>query len=107
MALHCAPQLDAVLVMGHPRGPDAALAVVLAAVVVVGVLDGLCQGAIFGDAASQPSEYTHVRCFCRSAFATCQASLLLLAVALPRSLPVAPPSNTSAACMMAHHVPHA
>jgi hypothetical protein len=46
--------------MGRPQAPDSALPVVLLAVVVVGVLDGICQGAIFGDAASQPTEYTHV-----------------------------------------------
>jgi hypothetical protein len=57
------PQLDAALVMGHDHGPSAALAIVLLAVVTVGVLDGLCQGALFGDAASQPAEYTHVSGF--------------------------------------------
>jgi hypothetical protein len=41
-------------------GPDSALAVVLLAVVLVGVLDGLSQGAIFADAAALPPQYTHV-----------------------------------------------
>lgn len=41
-------------------GPDSALLVVLSTVVAVGVLDGLSQGAIFGDAADLPPAYTHV-----------------------------------------------
>lgn len=41
-------------------GPDSALLVLLLAVVAVGVLDGLSQGAIFGDAADLPPAYTHV-----------------------------------------------
>lgn len=43
------------------EGSSAALAVVLLAVVVVGLLDGSSQGAIFGDASDLPPQYTHVR----------------------------------------------
>jgi hypothetical protein len=50
-----------VLMVGsREAGPDSALLVLLLAVVAVGVLDGLSQGAIFGDAADLPPAYTHV-----------------------------------------------
>lgn len=45
---------------GEGVGPDSALLLVLLAVVLVGVLDGLSQGAIFADAAALPPQYTHV-----------------------------------------------
>jgi hypothetical protein len=53
-------QIDLGLVGQEGTGPDSALAVVLLAVVLVGVLDGLSQGAIFADAAALPPQYTHV-----------------------------------------------
>lgn len=56
----CMPQVDVLMVGGRQYGPDSALAVVLLAVLAVGVLDGLSQGAIFGDAADLPPVYTHV-----------------------------------------------
>jgi hypothetical protein len=49
------------MVGGQQYGPDSALAVVLLAVLAVGVLDGISQGAILGDAADLPPTYTHVR----------------------------------------------
>ena len=42
-------------------GPPAAYGLLLLTVLLVGVLDGISQGAIFGDASALPSEYTHVR----------------------------------------------
>jgi hypothetical protein len=54
-------QVDVLMVGSQEAGPDSALIVVLLAVVAVGVLDGLSQGAIFGDAADLPPAYTHVR----------------------------------------------
>lgn len=54
-------QVDLLMVGGQQYGPDSALAVVLLAVLAVGVLDGISQGAIFGDAADLPPQYTHVR----------------------------------------------
>lgn len=53
-------QVDALMVGGQEAGPNSALTVLLLVVVVVGVLDGLSQGAIFGDAADLPPLYTHV-----------------------------------------------
>ncbi|WIA30418.1 hypothetical protein OEZ86_000502 [Tetradesmus obliquus] len=53
------PLIDLVLVGREGTGPNSALAVVLLAVVLVGVLDGLAQGAIFADAAALPPQYTH------------------------------------------------
>lgn len=53
------PLIDLLLVGREGTGPDSALAVVLLAVVLVGVLDGLAQGAIFADAAALPPQYTH------------------------------------------------
>jgi hypothetical protein len=47
-------------------GPPGAYSLLLLTVLLVGVLDGVSQGAIFGDAAALPSEYTHVRGVCRS-----------------------------------------
>jgi hypothetical protein len=72
-------------------GPDSALLVVLLAVVAVGVLDGLSQGAIFGDAADLPPAYTHVSCCCRSC--TRQATHSLCACAV--SCTTKPPSARS------------
>lgn len=54
------PQLDALVVGQAAQAPQAALSALLAAVVLVGVLDGLSQGAIFGDAAALPPTFTHV-----------------------------------------------
>jgi hypothetical protein len=53
-------QVDVLMVGSKEAAPDSALMVVLLAVVAVGVLDGLSQGAIFGDAADLPPAYTHV-----------------------------------------------
>lgn len=58
--LHVLLQVDVLMVGSKEAGPDSALLVVLLAVVAVGVLDGLSQGAIFGDAADLPPAYTHV-----------------------------------------------
>jgi hypothetical protein len=52
--------VDVFMVGSREVGPDSALGVVLAAVIAVGILDGLSQGAIFGDAADLPPAYTHV-----------------------------------------------
>jgi len=49
---------------GDADGPAAAYPVLLLIVVLVGVFDGLSQGAVFGDAATLPAEYTHVRFVC-------------------------------------------
>lgn len=56
----CVSQVDVGLVGESGTGPDSALAVLLLSVVLVGVLDGLSQGAIFADAAALPPRYTHV-----------------------------------------------
>lgn len=48
------------MVSGHDKAPFSAQAVVLLAVVVVGVFDGLCQGAVFGEAAQLGPKYAHV-----------------------------------------------
>ncbi len=107
--------------MGHPRGPDAALAVVLLAVVAVGVLDGLCQGAIFGDAASQPSEYTHVRvcqqaCLCKVpskpaaagyGLAECTRSMAAEQLDSPWPFPAERLQHAYKDHHLAYHVPHA
>ncbi|KAF6258945.1 nucleoside transporter-domain-containing protein [Scenedesmus sp. NREL 46B-D3] len=53
------PLIDLSFVGQEGSGPDSALTVVLLAVVLVGVLDGLSQGAIFADAAALPPQYTH------------------------------------------------
>ena len=58
-------QLDAALV-GADGGAgggnsEAAYRALLAVAFAAGALDGACQGAVFGDAAAMPSEYTHVR----------------------------------------------
>ncbi|KAI8465416.1 MAG: hypothetical protein J3K34DRAFT_473490 [Monoraphidium minutum] len=54
------PMIDLIFVRddGAP-GPPAAYRLVLLTVLLVGVLDGTCQGAIFGDAAALPAAYTH------------------------------------------------
>lgn len=55
-------QIDVIFVHDkHSEGPPGAYALLLLTVLLVGVLDGISQGAIFGDAATLPSEYTHVR----------------------------------------------
>lgn len=53
------PMLDIVMVGTEAEGPPEAYALLLVIVLLVGVLDGFCQGAIFGDAAALPSQYTH------------------------------------------------
>eukprot|EP00775_Hariotina_reticulata_P011647 gene11647-11792_t len=53
------PLVDTALVGPDAEGSNAALAVVLLAVVIVGLLDGASQGAIFGDASDLPPQYTH------------------------------------------------
>lgn len=53
-------QVDGWMVGDSDTGSSSALAVTLLAVVLVGVLDGLSQGAIFSDAATLPPRYTHV-----------------------------------------------
>jgi len=40
--------------------PESALGVVLFVAVMTGVLDGVGQGALYGDASLLPPEYTHV-----------------------------------------------
>lgn len=66
---HTPWQLDLIFVRGSSdsgapadaqSAPDAAYYLLLAVVVAVGVFDGICQGAVFGEAATMPSEYTHV-----------------------------------------------
>jgi hypothetical protein len=59
--LRPSPQVDIVFVRGRPQAPVGALVAVLVAVTLVGIFDGLCQGAIFAEAASLPPKFTHVR----------------------------------------------
>lgn len=54
-------QIDLIFVRDRSgEGPPAAYGLLLLTVLLVGVLDGISQGAIFGDASSLPGEYTHV-----------------------------------------------
>eukprot|EP00879_Flechtneria_rotunda_P020907 GHRR01022014.1.p1 GENE.GHRR01022014.1~~GHRR01022014.1.p1 ORF type:complete len:361 (+),score=107.86 GHRR01022014.1:100-1182(+) len=53
------PGIDWVLVGDSSTGSNTALLLMLLAVVLVGVLDGMSQGAIFGDASVLPPHYTH------------------------------------------------
>jgi hypothetical protein len=39
---------------------NTALGLVLVSLVLIAFFDGCCQGAIFGDAATLPPQYTHV-----------------------------------------------
>lgn len=55
---HCL-QCDVLLVAGAATGPPLALGLVLASLVVLAILDGCCQPAVFGDAATLPPQYTH------------------------------------------------
>lgn len=72
----CAVQIDAA-VLGQQQGSQAALALVLLAVVLVGACDGFCQGAVFGEAAaSMVPENTHVSARMRTA---CWAPLVTAA----------------------------
>lgn len=64
-------QVDIFMVGSQETGPNSSLWVVLSAVVAVGVLDGLSQGAIFGDAADLPPAYTHVRVCCEWCLRLC------------------------------------
>lgn len=52
-------QCDVLLVAGAATGPPLALGLVLASLVVLAILDGCCQPAVFGDAATLPPQYTH------------------------------------------------
>eukprot|EP00879_Flechtneria_rotunda_P030561 GHRR01033209.1.p1 GENE.GHRR01033209.1~~GHRR01033209.1.p1 ORF type:complete len:168 (+),score=44.25 GHRR01033209.1:100-603(+) len=58
------PGIDWVLVGDSSTGSNTALLLMLLAVVLVGVLDGMSQGAIFGDASVLPPHYTHVSFWC-------------------------------------------
>jgi hypothetical protein len=74
-AVHATPrircsQVDELMVGTEGEGSSAALALLLSAVVVVGVLDGLSQGAIFADAALLPPHYTHVSLLIRTGSAS-------------------------------------
>eukprot|EP00877_Chromochloris_zofingiensis_P005576 jgi/Chrzof1/15019/Cz09g24060.t1 len=53
------PVVDLALVAGNGQESRSALVIILMSVVLVGVLDGLCQGAIFGDAAQLPGDLAH------------------------------------------------
>lgn len=64
-------QVDVLMVGTQEAGPNSALTVLLLVVVVVGILDGLSQGAIFGDAADLPPLYTHVRLQGRGGLPVC------------------------------------
>ncbi len=46
---------------GGGGAPPGALAVLLGAVVLIGALDGACQGSVFGSAAVHAPEYAQVR----------------------------------------------
>ncbi len=55
------PLVDILLVSGHAQAPWSALCTILTAVVLIGVLDGICQGAVFVDASQSGMQCTHVR----------------------------------------------
>lgn len=56
-----AGQIDACSVKGQHPPPEAAYALVLVAVALVALGDGICQGTLYGDAALLPGKYTQVR----------------------------------------------
>jgi hypothetical protein len=53
-------QIDAGLIKGQQPPPDAAYVLVLLAVALVAVGDGITQGTVYGDAALLPGKYTQV-----------------------------------------------
>ncbi|WIA31296.1 hypothetical protein OEZ86_002198 [Tetradesmus obliquus] len=52
------PVIDAALIRGQQPPPEAAYGLVLLAVALVAVGDGITQGTVYGDAALLPAEYT-------------------------------------------------
>ncbi|KAI8463892.1 MAG: nucleoside transporter-domain-containing protein [Monoraphidium minutum] len=53
------PLMDLFVIGNSTSGPESVYGVLLAVGVVVGTLDGIGQGALYGDAALLPPEYTH------------------------------------------------
>ncbi|KIZ05098.1 nucleoside transporter, putative [Monoraphidium neglectum] len=79
------PMIDIVFVTdASTDGPPGAYSLLLLTVLLVGVLDGVSQGAIFGDAAALPSEYTHAVV---GGTASSGALISLLRIATKASLP--------------------
>ena len=55
-----ARQLDMFAIGSSGKAPESVFRTMLAIGVLVGSLDGIGQGALYGDAALLPPEYTHV-----------------------------------------------
>ncbi len=71
VCMPCMMQVDALLIKGAPQPPGrgviapalhgtTAYAIVLVAVALIAVGDGICQGTMYGEAATMPDKYTQV-----------------------------------------------